>query len=80
MYALDKLTTEKIRKGNNSVITCGRVTVLAHCTSSDALSSPANYIYVFVKTDLLETRIKENERTTMVLYCSPEQLDLHTYY
>ena len=28
-------TCKKIRKGNNSVITCDRVTVLALCTSSD---------------------------------------------
>ena len=34
-YALDKLTIAKIRKGNNSVITCDRVMVLALCTFSD---------------------------------------------
>ena len=32
-YAPDKLTNPKIRKGNNSVITCDRVMVLALCTS-----------------------------------------------
>ena len=35
MYAPDKLTIAKIRKGNNSVITCDRVMVLVLCTSSD---------------------------------------------
>ena len=35
MYAPDKLTSAKIRKGNNSVITCDRITVLALCSSSD---------------------------------------------
>ena len=35
-YAPDKLTIAKFRKGNNSVITCDRVTVLALCTSSDS--------------------------------------------
>ena len=29
------LTIAKIRKGNNSVITCDRITVLALCSSSD---------------------------------------------
>ena len=38
-YAPDKLTFAKIRKGNNSVITCDRVTVLALCTSSDGCLS-----------------------------------------
>ena len=31
---MDMLIIAKIRKGNNSVITCNRVTVLARCTSS----------------------------------------------
>ena len=34
-YALDKLTTAKIRKGYNPVITCDRVTVLSLYISSD---------------------------------------------
>ena len=34
MYAQDKLATAKIKKGNNSVITCDIVTILALCTSS----------------------------------------------
>ena len=34
-YALDKFNIAKIRKGNNSVITCDIVTVLALCTFSD---------------------------------------------
>ena len=38
-YTLDKLIIAKIRKGNNSVITCGRPMVLALCTSSDGLLS-----------------------------------------
>ena len=36
---MDKLTIEKIRKGNSSVITCDRVTVLALYTSSDGCLS-----------------------------------------
>ena len=38
-YAPDKLTIAKIRKGNYSVITCERVTVLALCTSFDCRQS-----------------------------------------
>ena len=34
-YAPDKLTIAKIRMGNNSVITCDTVTILALCTPSD---------------------------------------------
>ena len=34
-YATDKLIIAKIKMGNNSVITCNRVTVLALCTISD---------------------------------------------
>ena len=34
-YAPDKLTIANIRKGNNSEITCDKVTVLALCTFSD---------------------------------------------
>ena len=32
-YASDKLTIAKVRKGNNSVIICDRVTIRALCTS-----------------------------------------------
>ena len=32
-YASDKLTIAKVRKGNNSIIICDRVTVHALCTS-----------------------------------------------
>ena len=39
MYAPDMLTIAKIRKGNNSVISCDRVMVLAFCTSSDGQRS-----------------------------------------
>ena len=38
-YAPYKHTITKIGKGNNSVITCDRVTVLALCTSSDGCLS-----------------------------------------
>ena len=34
---MERLFTAKIRKGNNSVIICDRVTILAFCTSSDDL-------------------------------------------
>ena len=34
-YAPDKLIIAKIRKGNNSLITCDTIRILALCTSSD---------------------------------------------
>ena len=43
-YALDNLIIAKIRKGDNTVITCDRVVVLALCISSDDLLPKYNVV------------------------------------
>ena len=55
-YALDKLTVAKIRKENNYIITCDRVTVLVLCTSSDGHLSMYQVSFPFYTfRDMLQT-------------------------
>ena len=56
-YTTDKLIIAKIKKGNSSVITCDRVTVLTLCTSSDGHLSmyQVSLIPFYTFRDMLQT-------------------------
>ena len=59
-YAPEKLTIAKIRKGNNSVITCDRVMVLAVCISLMAIYQCIKFhlIPFYTFGDMLQTSLQ----------------------
>ena len=92
-YAPVKLTTAKIRKRNNSVITCHRVTVLALCTSSDGRLSMYKvsfnslpYFQRYAPDKLFTAKIKKErnsvntgDRVMVLAFCNSPHGPLSVY-